>query len=330
MSLTSTTEQPPVAARTGALRANASIPAPSAGDVIIEQRKVVCGGRWLRVARIFDEPWLDLPQIRNPEAFVIMLRDQGVTADVFTFAQQLPHTEPQFEAEGMEWDNVAVAPCANFKAWWESLPQESRKNVRRSQKRGVTVRLVEFDDNLVRGIKALYDETPFRQGRRFWHYGKDLATVKRENSSYLDRSVFIGAFLDNTLIGFIKMVQVGSSARIMQILSRNEHFDKFPANALLAGAMEACASRSAEYFIYGQYVYGNKHNSSITEFKRRNGFKPMLLPRYYLPITARGRAALALGLHRGIGAMLPERAVTFLLDTRSFVYERLVPRVRGS
>jgi hypothetical protein len=185
---------------------------------------------------------------------------------------------------------------------------------------------VEFSDDLVRGIKALYDETPFRQGRRFWHYGKDFETVKRENSSYLERSQFIGAYLNDELIGFIKMVIVGSTARIMQILSRNEHFDKFPANALLAAAMEACAKRHIDHFIYGQYIYGNKSNSSITEFKRRNGFKQVLLPRFYIPITATGRAALALGLHRGISAMLPEKAITFLLDTRSFVYERFSRR----
>jgi hypothetical protein len=328
-----TSEQPETKAQPASVRVASPTPKASggsAGEVVIEQRKVVCSGRWLRMARIFDEHWIGLPPIRNPEAFVISMQDHGVKADIFTFAQQLPNTVPQFEAEFMEWDNVAVAPSSDFKAWWDALPQESRKNVRRSQKRGVSVRPVDFDDDLVRGIKSLYDETPFRQGRRFWHYGKDLATVKRENASYLDRSQFIGAFLNGELIGFIKMVFVGTTARIMQILSRNEHFDKFPANALIAAAMEACAKRPVDHFIYGQYIYGNKHNSSITEFKRRNGFKPVLLPRYHLPITARGRAALALGLHRGVSAMLPEPAITFLLDTRSFVYERLLPRARGT
>jgi hypothetical protein len=190
------------------------------------------------------------------------------------------------------------------------------------------VRPVSFDDDLVRGIKAIYDETPFRQGRRFPHYGKDLETVRRENSSYIERSQFIGAFLNEQLIGFIKMVFTGNSARIMQILSMNAHFDKNPANALLSAAVETCSQRQVAHFIYGQYVYGNKLSSSITEFKRRNGFQQILLPRYYMPMTARGRAAVSLGLHRGISAMLPESAITFLLDTRSYVYERLLPFAR--
>lgn len=298
------------------------------GSLAIGGRRVVASRGWLKVARIFDEPWLDLPPLENPEAFVQVLRDLGSDADVFTFSQSLPHTEPRFVTFHQEWDNIAVAPSHDFKAWWESLPQESRKNVRRSQKRGVTVRRVVFDDELARGIKAIYDETPFRQGRRFWHYGKDFATVKRENSSYLERSDFVGAFLDGQLIGFIKMVRVGPSARIMQILSMNRHFDKNVTNALITAAMEVCAEQKVPHFIYGQYIYGNKHSSSVTEFKRRNSFKQVLLPRYYIPMTLKGRAALAAGAHRGLAELLPEPMINFMLDSRSFVYDRLA--LRGS
>ena len=34
----------------------------------------------------------------------------------------------------------------------------------------------------------------FCQGRKFWHYGKDLNTVKRENGTYLDRCEILGAY----------------------------------------------------------------------------------------------------------------------------------------
>jgi hypothetical protein len=112
----------------------------------------------------------------------------------------------------------------------------------------------------------------------------------------------------------------------MQILSQNRHFDKNTTNALITAAMEACSKRRVEYFIYGQYVYGNKHNSSVTEFKRRNGFQQILLPRYYIPLTLKGRAGLSVGAHREFSTMLPEPIINFLLDTRSFVYERLRAR----
>ena len=70
----------------------------------------------------------------------------------------------------------------------------------------LSLREVPFDDVLVKGIWEIYNETPVRQGREFPHYGKDLETVHREEATFLDRSVFIGAFLQERLIGFVKLV----------------------------------------------------------------------------------------------------------------------------
>ena len=291
--------------------------------VEFQGRRIVCEDRWLRVASIFDEVWLDLPPMENPYAALEAVELGGLDADLFTFAQSLPNTSVDYPDLHLEHDNLAVARTANFKEWWEALPQESRKNVRKSQKRGLSVRPVEFSDELVAGIKAIYDEAPIRQGRRFWHYGKPLEQVRAENSSYLERSRFVGAFFEGRLVGFIKMVYCGKTARIMQILSRNDQYDNRPTNALLTAAMQLCSKQSIEHLIYGQYVYGKKRNSSVTEFKRRNGFEEILIPRYYIPLTARGRLALALGLHRGLAAHLPEPVTQFLLDARAWVYARV-------
>ena len=295
----------------------------------VEGRRIVCSPGWLKTASIFDEVWLDLPPVSNPFALVEQTRTHGLGADLFTFAQSLPNETVDYPDLHLEHDNLAVGRTTNFQAWWDALPQESRKNVRKSQKRGVSVRPVEFDTELVTGIKAIYDEAPVRQGRRFWHYGKDLEKVRAENSSYLERSRFIGAFLEGRLIGFLKMVYCGRSARIMQILSRNDQYEKHPTNALLTAAMELCAKQSIDHLIYGQYVYGKKRNSSVTEFKRRNGFKEVLLPRYYIPLTVKGRFALTTGLHRGVAANLPEPVTNFLLDSRAFVYDKVAPNFRS-
>jgi len=29
-------------------------------------------------------------------------------------------------------------------------------------------------------MTAIFNESPTRQGRKFWHYGKDFATVKKQ------------------------------------------------------------------------------------------------------------------------------------------------------
>ena len=294
----------------------------TSSELCIEGCRVDREGIWIKLARVHDELWLENGAVCEPGLFIAALEKSRCGADLFTFAQALPELEPRFHYH-TEWDNISVANTTDFAAWWSSVPQESRKNVRRSQRRGVTVELVELDHALVRGIKVIYDETPVRQGRRFRHYQKTLDAIESENSSYLDRAQFIGAFFDGQLIGFIKMVRVGSTARIMQIISLNAHYDKRPTNALLAKAIETCAQRGLSHLIYGQHVYDNKVDSSVTEFKRRNGFNQVLLPRYYVPLSQKGRLALSLGLHRGLKEKLPPGVRDTLLAVRTAIYQRM-------
>jgi len=286
-------------------------------------RNVVVTGRALCTASIKDEEWNEQGVLQEPGSFIAALRERSIRADLFMFTAGFEPRHEPIQGCHFEWDNAAVVPITTFKDWWEGrLPQEARKNVRRSERRGVTVKPVVFDAALVAGIKRIYDETPVRQGRRFWHYQKDLETVERENSSYLDRSDFFGAFFEGQLIGFVKMVYVGRVVRIMQILSMNAHFDKRPANALLAKCVERCCERKMEYFVYGKYVYGNKRNSPVTEFKRRTGFEELRFRRYYAPLTTWGRVALGMRLHLGLQDILPERVTELLLKMRAGLYAR--------
>ena len=63
--------------------------------------------------------------------------------------------------------------------------------------------------------------------------------------------------------------------------------------------------------------YGEESPGQLTEFKRRNGFEQILLPRTYIPLTAKGRVALRLKLHRGTWAMLPGWLKRPVLDLRT-------------
>jgi hypothetical protein len=121
------------------------------------------------------------------------------------------------------------------------------------------------------------------------------------------------------------MVYVGHNARIMQIIAKNAHYEKHPTNALLAAAVEQCAQKPVARLIYGQYVYGNKSRSSVTEFKRRNGFHEVLVPRYHVPLTGKGRIALALGLQRGLAGFVPESLINVALAVRNLVYRKFPP-----
>ena len=291
----------------------------------VNGKQILVKGGVIKIGEIFDECWLESDLIGDPELIVDALKENNKNIDIFTFSQKLPETKPIYNYH-MEWDNVAAIPIATYDDWWMMLPQATRKNVRRSAKRGVTIREVEFDDEFVRGIVNLYNETPIRQGRRFWHYGKDYESTKKANSTYLDKSDIIGAYLDNELIGFIKVAYTGEEARIMQIIAMVNHQDKRPTNALLERAVRIAINRGAKYFIYGKYVYGDRTDAPIIEFKNRNGFQQINIPKYFVPLTLKGRLAMALGLHKGFVSLLPVAIRDLLIKIRADWYERSTGR----
>jgi hypothetical protein len=90
---------------------------------------------------------------------------------------------------------------------------------------------------------------------------------------------------------------------------------------LIAKAVEICETKGKSHFIYGSFVYFDS-DSTLTEFKRRNGFEPVPLPRYYVPLTLKGKIALKLGLHRELARQIPQPLFRQLLKIRRFWYVR--------
>lgn len=291
-----------------------AVKVPSA---VIEGSTVVVTGRWVRTAAVYDEEWLEDVAVTEPEKFLSSLKVQNLKADLFAFAQRLPALQPMYQYR-LEWDNVAAIRTSNFQEWWEKqLPQVTRKSVRRGIKRGVTVRTSEFNDDLVKGIIEIHNDSPMRQGTPFAYYGKGFAEVKKDYGTYPDRSEFLCAYFQDELIGIIKLVYMGKIASIMQILTKSAHYDKRPTNLLITDAVKLCEEKGISFLVYGKYVYGNKTQSSLTEFKRRNGFEMIKFPRYYIPLTIRGKIALKFNLHLGLLWVLPARVISVLGDLRS-------------
>jgi hypothetical protein len=287
----------------------------------VENRTVIVKGKWLKIAAVRDEDLVEGEVISNPESVVSRLQECGLGTDIFTFAENLPNTRPRYKYH-FEWDNLAVIPITSFSDWWKNRVESSvQRAVRKAAKLGVVVRAADFDDALVQGIVNINNENPIRQGRSFWHFQKSFEDVKLENSTYADRNTFLGAYYKDELIGFMRITYVGSVASVIQLLTMMKHFDKRPANALIAKAVEVCEQNRNSHLMYCNYFY-NDPKSSLTEFKRRNGFEQVLVPRYYLPLTLKGKIALRLGLHRGLAKQLPQRVVTQLLKIRSLWYAR--------
>jgi hypothetical protein len=295
-------------------------------------RDVLVSGRFVRIAEIHEEEWTADQVIGDPADYLAAIRKCGTRVDVFTFTQKLPQRELK-PGYTVEWDNVAAIHTGEFDAWWNGLPQEARKNSRRAVKRGVTVREFKLDEQAVRGIMEIYNEVPMRQGRPFAHYGKPYERVAQELSSLPDRSEFIGAFHGEELVGFIKLVYMGDIASILHIVSKHSHYDKRPSNALVTFCAERCRDRGIAWLTYGKFQYGNKTDSPLTEFKRRNGFEKVDMPRYYAPLTTVGRVFTGLRLHRGLIGLLPAGVISALLATRARLVSGLwlpLTRLRAS
>jgi hypothetical protein len=132
------------------------------------------------------------------------------------------------------------------------------------------MRVIPFTDDFVRAIMDIYDETPVRQGRLFWHYHKNFDEAKRANATYLERSEFVGAYLGDELVGFLKIVYVDRIARLMQIIAKDANRGQRPTNALIAKAVELAAARGCSLLTFGKYRY-SQGADGVTAFKSRNG-----------------------------------------------------------
>lgn len=293
----------------------------------MKQLITVCGreiriiGRYQRVAQLEGDSY---EYMDDPEPVIAGLRRSGVHADLFTFLQRLSEKEPRFSYP-IEWTNMAAIRVTSYEAWWKNqITSETRNRARQAEKKGVVIREVPFGDELVRGIWGIYNECPIRQGRRFPHYGKCFATVYAEEATFLGSSVFIGAYLGEKLIGFVKLTadEKCEQANLMNILSLLEHRDKAPTNALIAHAVQACAERGITYLVYQSFTYGKKQWDGIVKFKQVNGFQRMDTPRYYVPLTAVGRVGFRLGLHHRLADRIPEPVATKLREWRGAWYSR--------
>jgi len=294
---------------------------------VVSGREVRVRGKLVRIGYLDGEGYQFL---ENPEAALQTLPRLGSRIDLFTFIQRLADPSPKFMYP-TEWDNLAAQRVSTFGDWMQRINFKVRNKIRKAEKNRVVVREVPFDDDLLQGIHTVYNECPIRQGRSFCYYGADLETIRRIKAAFLERAIFIGAFFEDSLIGFAKLVanEDWSQAGLMNILSMIRYRDKAPSNALIAQAVRSCAERRISYLWYANFSYGRKQHDSLTDFKRYNGFERMEIPRYYVPLTSAGRLALRVGLHHGIADRIPEPISAAYRKARAFWYSKRFSGFRG-
>jgi hypothetical protein len=278
----------------------------------VDGKRILIEGRIPRIAKLdpwYQQEWFE--DVENPEVLIDALRKSKHHPDILTFWQRLPDTEPKYSYP-MERDSIAALPIKSYSFWWEKqIDRKTRNKIRKAKKNGVIVKPASFDDAFVRGITSIFNETPIRQGRSY-PMEKTLKQ-KCQFSRFLFREEIFGAYLGEELVGFIMLAYAENYAFLGQIVSKIAHRDLAPNNALLAKAVERCAEKGLPYLVYALWL-----EDSLGDFKRGNGFQKFDLPRYYVPLTGKGKVALKLSLHRGWKGALPNRLKSPLKKLRKF------------
>jgi hypothetical protein len=290
---------------------------PKGAPILVDAVKVngltfIITGKNLKTASLRNE-WQE--DIDDPSEVICALKAAPLQIDLLKFWQRIPETEPKF-GYYKEWRQVAAIPITTFQHWWEKqIRFRARNKLTKGQRLGVIAKEVEFSDDFVKGVVEIYNQSPIRRGKPFRHYGKDFQTVKAELSVDLHEAVFVGAYYQDELIGFIKFVVADRYAFLTLILDKVAYRDKAPMNAMIAKVVEICASRRIPYLTYTLWRRG-----AHGKFQESVGFERIPIPEYYVPLTRRGQLALRLRLHEGIKGLIPENLMVCLLAVRAKWY----------
>jgi hypothetical protein len=274
----------------------------------IGQKESAVSGAWIKTARLRHE-WCDF--LEDPAAAVAELRTTKYPADILTFVRDFcdgPVDLP-FRTEKL---GLAVLAVSTFARWWEDIGFKTRNKVRKSQKSGVELRIEGLTDEFARGVEAIYGESPVRQGRSFVHYGQSAAAVKEELGSFLDRSVLVGAYHREEMIGFMKLFRGNDVLRTIHIVAKISHREKCAMDGLIAKGVELCDRNGIHHLHYGSWTDGG-----IGAFREKHLFQRREVPRYFVPLSGLGQMALALNLQRPLRQRLPRSWVESLVDLRT-------------
>src|SRR5688572_17040285 len=146
-------------------------------ELTVAGKAVLITGAVLKTARLKSENYV---QLEDSAAFIEELSKSGLRTDIFSLIGDVNDPVPTVSFYH-ENEQVAALPITTYDEWFSMrLHNKPRNMIRKAIKSGVEVRLEEFTDSLLEGVKGIYDESPVRQGKRNRHYKKDLGVLKAE------------------------------------------------------------------------------------------------------------------------------------------------------
>lgn len=277
-------------------------------NLMVKDKEILVSGKVFRIARLRHE-WCDF--LDEPSDAIREMRRGRPIADVFTFVRDICDKGPDFPFR-KEIISNSVLTITTYDAWWNGLDFKVRNKVRKAQKSGVELRLEKLNEDFAKGVEAIYNEAPLRQGRKFYHYGKGSEAIKEELSSFLDQTCLIGAYYHGELVGFAKLFQGNNVLRTIHIIAKLSHRDKAVMDALIAKSVEICDQRKIQHLHYGSWTDGG-----VGTFRTKHGFVPVDAPRYFVPLTLRGALMLKMKLHQPIRNRLPKKWLEPMIGLRA-------------
>jgi hypothetical protein len=280
------------------------------------------GKRWFY--SVASYPFDYISDVDFSNELLLSLARKGV--DLFTFV----HRTFLFESANVvypfrrEFENIAILQINSYDEWWKkTIKKRERQSVNKSIKVGVEVKETEVNYDFLKGVQRIYNETPFREGRRYSGYGQSIEVLKKKFEDIGDSDI-IGAYLNRQLIGLLWVTYGDRAAMFRSFVSLLEHRDKCPNNALISEAVRRCDKRHFQFL-----VYGNKYGflPSLDRFREHQGFQKFPLPRYYVPLTTAGQLAIKLGVHRKIEYMLPMTIERALLKIYNYSSHLIPPGI---
>ena len=246
--------------------------------------------------------------------FLDKLANRGI--DVFTFVERKWCCPLNDQPKG--WTktkkDIGILKVPPYDNWLQTAGKKTRNMIRKAEKSGIKTEVTELNEQIVKGIWNIYNETPIRQGRAFTHYGLTLQEVDG-NSHAAKNCTWIASYLEEEVVGFIQLMHGDNIAVIAQILSLQKYWDRAINNALVAKTVEFCASKQVPWIIYG----GMGNHPSLDKFKESNCFSKMTLTRYYVPLTFKGKITTGLGLYKNKKDLVPNSLKGIIIPVYSWV-----------
>jgi hypothetical protein len=243
---------------------------------------------------------------------VDMARDLG--ADIVSWAtrsflerglDKSWHGSHSSAKEGRE--TIAVLKLGTFQEWWKVGGEQMRhvrNRVRKAQKQGMVIQEIDvkqINADIIDGIYRIYHDTPTRQGRKYVGYTTTREDIEKRFGK-LKSSLLLGAYLHNSMIGFLHLILGDAVASVRSLVSLTEHMSSGTNNAMLASAIESLCNRRISYLTYARMGY----QPGLDAFKKENGFRSASLQMHYLPLSRRGILATWLRIHSDV-PLSPEK-----------------------